>query len=105
MGGNFAPKYAVIEAITDESLESLVHRVLFEPLNLRATTLSWSGKETLPSADGHDHEGQPTVKDRSVRVNAAASLHTTLTEFAMFVTAVLRPLTDRTCYVARPKSA
>jgi hypothetical protein len=54
----------------------------------------WSGKENLAVAVGHNENGEPTEKALWPEMIAGASLHSTPTDFAKFMLAVMRPSAD-----------
>jgi CubicO group peptidase (beta-lactamase class C family) len=78
-----------LEVKTGERLEELVRREVFEPLGMEQSSFVWQEAYDSDSATGHDLIGDPVEKRRPESENAAASLHTTAREYALFLAAVL----------------
>ncbi|UCE01890.1 MAG: serine hydrolase [Candidatus Latescibacterota bacterium] len=89
-GEGFVYLAKVVELLTDEPLHELVQRLVIEPLGMTRSSLVWESRFKSNYATGHRDNGEPYEKQRPESANAAASLHTTATDFARFVAAVMR---------------
>jgi len=78
-----------IEEKTGESLEALARREVFEPLGMEQSSFVWQESYDVDAATGHDLIGDAVPKNKPDRENAAASLHTTARDYAIFLAAVL----------------
>ncbi len=88
-GEGFVYLAAVVERITGETTEAVVRRLVFEPLGMTASSLVWQARYETAKVFGHDLIGAVAGRNTPWRPNAAASLHTTATDYARFVTAVM----------------
>ncbi len=84
----------VLKKKTGKTLNELAKQYVFEPLNMTHSTFGWSEK----LATGHDelnHPIKPHEEDSEedseehAKENAAASLHTTASDYALFLQAVI----------------
>jgi CubicO group peptidase (beta-lactamase class C family) len=62
---------------------------VFRPLGMASSSYIWRSDFDARAATGHDADGQPVEKRKPTEANAAASLHTTARDFALFLSAVL----------------
>lgn len=90
-GEGYVYLQSVVERLTGQSLADHMRTSVLEPLAMPGSSYVWLRRYDQQSARGHDREGQPTEKGKPARANAAWSLHTTPTEFARFMIALLRP--------------
>jgi len=81
----------VVEAVTGQGLDDLVRREVFAPLGMKASSFVWRPEYDRTAAVGHDYLQLPVAKAKPTAANAAASLHTTVNDYARFVAEVLRP--------------
>jgi CubicO group peptidase (beta-lactamase class C family) len=88
-GEGFVYLQRVIEELTGEPLAELVRREVFQPLGMTSSSLVWKPDYDSLSATGHDLITQPVPKGKPEEANAAASLHTTAVDYALFLAAVL----------------
>jgi CubicO group peptidase (beta-lactamase class C family) len=79
----------VVEAATGETLEALVRRLVFDPLDMRRSSFVWRPDFDADHADGHDANAAPLALKKPPQANAAFSLHTTAADYARFMQAVL----------------
>jgi CubicO group peptidase (beta-lactamase class C family) len=80
----------VIETVTGEPLEAIMRREVFEPFGMARTDMTWQPRFESNFAIGYDEKGQPLGSNRHMHVRAAGSMHTTVEDFAKFVSAVSR---------------
>lgn len=78
-----------LEVRTGRRLEELVREQCFEPLGMSASSLIWQADYDAVAATGHDEVGGVANKFRPDSENAASSLHTTASDYARFLAAVL----------------
>jgi CubicO group peptidase (beta-lactamase class C family) len=88
-GEGFVYLQRVVEKTTGESLDEIVRREVFEPLEMKQSRFSWPEDEEPPLAAPHNQAGETLPKRPALEANAAASLHTTAEEYARFVVAWL----------------
>ena len=81
----------VIEAITGMSVNDFVAREVFEPLGMSASSYIWRDSYEPGAAVGHDYLQQPAPKTKPANANVAATLHTTVGDYARFLAEMLRP--------------
>jgi CubicO group peptidase (beta-lactamase class C family) len=80
----------VMEKVTGKPAIEYIKSVL-ELLEMRASSFIWTGKEKNPLACGHDEGGNPVEKKMWPEMRGSASLHTTSTDYARFMCAVMQP--------------
>ena len=78
----------VLEKISGKDLQTLAEEEVFIPLGMKNSYFTWSEKQQIGRADGHDKVGNP-VKRPIPEANGASSLHTTAKDFARFMLAWL----------------
>lgn len=78
-----------LERSTGLSLNELAEREVFEPLGMTRSSYVWRDDYEQLSATPHDITGRPVQKNKPRDANAAASLHTTASDYARFVVAVM----------------
>lgn len=79
----------VVEAVTSESLDTTLRRLVFEPLGMHRSSYTWQPAFEANYADPHDADTTPGSKIKPSAPDAAASLQTTGDDFARFLKAVL----------------
>jgi CubicO group peptidase (beta-lactamase class C family) len=93
-GTGFAILQSIVEIITGLPAVEYIQENILEPFGMKNSRLVWTGQEDLPVALGHNEKGEPTEKALWLEMIAGASLHSTPTDFARFMLAVMRPSTD-----------
>lgn len=81
---------AIVEKITGLSTNAFVKERVFEPLGMADSSYIWTADYDGRTASPHSLFGEPEPKGHPKRENAAASLHTTSRDFALFLLAVLQ---------------
>ncbi|HXV77779.1 MAG TPA: serine hydrolase, partial [Candidatus Polarisedimenticolaceae bacterium] len=88
-GEGFVLLQRALEQTTGETLDALTRREVFEPLGMVRSRFSWPEGTELGRVTRHDPVGRPQPGNEPRESNAAASLHTTASEYARFVVAWL----------------
>src|SRR5262245_12567958 len=88
-GEGFVWLQRVVEAITGDPTDVLLHRLVFEPLEMRQSSFVWQSAFDVNYADPHDAALVPDLKKKPATANTAASLQTTARDYARFLQAVL----------------
>jgi CubicO group peptidase (beta-lactamase class C family) len=88
-GEGFVWLQRVVEAVTGESLDATLRRLIFVPLGMHRSSYVWQPAYDANYADPHDAEMTPGPRIKPSEPNAAASLQTTGDDFACFLQAVL----------------
>lgn len=88
-GEGFVYLAKVVEHLTGDSLQEVVHRLVFEPLSMWNSSLVWEERFGENHAVGHRDDGRSYDKQHPEYGNAASSLHTTAHDYALFVAAVI----------------
>ncbi len=93
----------VVEYLTGETLDAFVRRTTFEPLGMTASGYVWRDAYDETSTIGHDRQGRPRKKRKPSEGNAAASLHTTASDYALFLAAMLDDTTAANTQMLTPE--
>lgn len=80
----------VVEHLTEETLDTFVRRTVLDPLGMTESGYVWREAYDETSTTGHDQQGRPRNKGKPSTGNAAASLHTTASDYALFLAAMLQ---------------
>jgi len=88
-GEGFVWLQRVVEAITGDPIDVLLHRLVFEPLEMRQSSFVWQSAFDANYAEPHDAALVPDLKKKPATANTAASLQTTARDYARFLEAVL----------------
>jgi CubicO group peptidase (beta-lactamase class C family) len=90
-GEGFLYLQRVIEHITGEPFNAFVKRTLFAPLGIAEASYEWQDAYQKNCAAAHDAQGK-VVTNRPLyhKANTAGSLYCSPTEYALFVTEILR---------------
>jgi CubicO group peptidase (beta-lactamase class C family) len=88
-GEGFLWLQQVVEAVTAESFNSVMARLVFDPLEMRRSSYVWRADFEADYARPHDAQLAPSDKRRPTRPRSAATLHTTAADYARFLLAVL----------------
>jgi CubicO group peptidase (beta-lactamase class C family) len=79
----------VVETISGESIDSMMQRLVFDPLEMRDSGYVWRPEFETNYAHPHDAALSPGIKVKPAVANTAYSLQTTAADYARFVQAVL----------------
>ena len=79
----------VVEQITGKPLNTYMAEAVFTPLGMTSSSYVWRADYDDRAATGHDADAQPRDKFKPKEPNAAASLHTTARDYAIFLDALL----------------
>jgi len=88
-GEGFVYLAKVLEQVTGKPLNEYMTEAVFQPLGMKSSSYVWRPDFDARTATGHDASGQPNEKQKPNEANAAASLHTTAGDYALFVEALL----------------
>lgn len=88
-GEGFLWLQQVVEAATGESFNSVMARLVFDPLEMRRSSYVWRADFEADYARPHDAQPTPSDKKRPTKPRSAATLHTTAADYARFLLAVL----------------
>ena len=88
-GEGFVYLAKVVEQLTGKPLNDYMTEAVFQPLGMNSSSYVWRPDYDARTATGHDASGQPGEKRKPNETNAAASLHTTAGDYALFVGALL----------------
>lgn len=101
-GEGFMLLQRVIEHLAQQSGEAFMQTRLLQPLRMARSTYLWNGESKLPLAIGHDEENKPGAKFMNTEMWASSSLHSTPSEFAQFMTAMMQPLAQDDFHLSSP---
>jgi CubicO group peptidase (beta-lactamase class C family) len=88
-GEGFTYLQRVVETLVQMPLDSFMRRVVFDPLHMTRSSYRWQSRFSANFAVGHDDYGTPRPPTRPAAAKAAASLHTTVADYARFLLAML----------------
>ncbi len=88
-GEGFVYLAKVVEQVTGKPLNEYMTEAVFQPLGMQSSSYVWRPDFDARTATGHDASGQRNEKQKPNEANAAASLHTTAGDYALFVEALL----------------
>ena len=88
-GEGFVWLQRVVEKITGQSLNEVVTRLVFDPLEMKQSSFIWRADFETDYAGPHDAQSAPGKKWRPAKPTSASSLHTTAADYARFLQAVL----------------
>jgi CubicO group peptidase (beta-lactamase class C family) len=80
----------VLEYMLNKSLEELMREKIFEPLGMNMSSYTWQPQYEQEYASGHNETGEIYKKDTDNEARAASTLETTLDDFTLFLTAVMK---------------
>ncbi len=89
-GEGFVYLSKVVERITGEPFNDFMKKTVFDPLGMADSSYVWREGYLAQAATSHSPLGMPTGQNRSTEPNAAASLRTTATDYARFLSAVMK---------------
>jgi CubicO group peptidase (beta-lactamase class C family) len=88
-GEGFVWLQRVVEAATGESLDGVMTRLVFDPLEMKQSSYVWRADFETNYARPHDAQSVPGDKQRPAKPRTASTLHTTAADYARFLQAVL----------------
>jgi CubicO group peptidase (beta-lactamase class C family) len=88
-GEGFVWLQGVVEATAGDPIDVLLHRLVFEPLEMHQSSFVWQSAFDATNADPHDAVLVPDLKKKPTTTNSAASLQTTARDYARFLIEVL----------------
>jgi len=89
-GEGFVYLAKIVEQISGETLDTFMKRTVFEPLGMNSSSYVWRSEYDSRKTFAHNSLGLLSERGKPERANAAASLHTTATDYARFVCAIIR---------------
>ena len=91
-GEGFVYLARVVEHITGEKLDVFMKRTVLDPLGMTSSSYVWQDSYDARKTFTHDNLGRVSGRGKPEQANAAASLHTTASDYARFVCAIYRSL-------------
>jgi CubicO group peptidase (beta-lactamase class C family) len=88
-GEGFVYLQKVVEQITGKPLNEYMNEAVFVPLGMHGSSYVWRSDYDARTAMPHDGAGVTEEKAKPNEANAASSLHTTASDYALFVEALL----------------
>jgi len=88
-GEGFVWLQRVVEVISGKPVDSVMQRLIFDPLEMRDSGYVWRPQFDANHADPHDGALVPGTKAKPMAANTAYSLQTTASDYARFVQSVL----------------
>ena len=89
-GEGFVYLQRVVERLTNQPLDQYIKTAVLEPLGMTNSSLVWQDRYDAMKATGHNTGGTPTGKRKPSQANAASSLHTTASDYAKFMIAIMK---------------
>ena len=89
-GEGFQLAQLVVETVTGKSLTVLTEEDLFGPLEMTRTSMVWEPRFESDFANGYDEHGHSLGPQKRSKPGAAGSMQTTLHDYAIFLSAVMR---------------
>ncbi len=84
----------VVEHLAGRALDELLQARVLEPLGMASSSFLWRDEYDERAAQGHDESGAVVDKWKPDEANVAYSLHTTPSDFARLVAAVMQPAAE-----------
>ncbi len=88
-GEGFVFLQRAVEKVTGKDLNAFMQEEVFDLLGMGHSSYVWRDEYDDLSATGHDALGRPQQKGKPRRPNAAATLHTTASDYARFLGALI----------------
>jgi CubicO group peptidase (beta-lactamase class C family) len=88
-GEGFVYMAKVIEHLTHEKFNDFMKKMVFGPLGMTSSSYVWEPGYENRKVSRHNSLGLPVDQNKPTEPNAAASLHTTVQDYARFVAAIL----------------
>jgi CubicO group peptidase (beta-lactamase class C family) len=89
-GIGFGKLQAVIEKVTNTSLENHIQETIFQPLKMQHSSFVWREDFADQTASGHDQNGIAMPTQPIAQAHAAFSLRSTVLDLAVFLQEFLR---------------
>jgi CubicO group peptidase (beta-lactamase class C family) len=80
----------VVETVKHRSIADLMEEKLFKPLRMNRTSMVWEARFDRDFANGYDEYGRSLGPERPTIPDAAGSMQTTLHDYAVFLSAIMR---------------
>ncbi|MFZ4545190.1 MAG: serine hydrolase domain-containing protein [Saprospiraceae bacterium] len=80
----------VLEHFLHQPLEEMMQQYIFKPLKMNNSSYTWQAKFEEDYCFGHNSSGELYEKDKDNDARAASTLETTLDDYTLFTTAVLK---------------
>lgn len=80
----------VLEYMLGKTLEQLMQEKIFIPLGMNMSSYTWQPKFEKDYCTGHNTSGEMYEKDKDNEARSASTLETTLDDYTLFTTAVLK---------------
>lgn len=80
----------VLEYMLGKSLEQLMQEKIFVPLDMKLSSYTWQPAFEKDYCIGHNANGELYEKDKDNEARSASTLETTLDDYTLFTTAVLK---------------
>lgn len=90
-GEGFGYLQQVVEHVMGQSLETFMQKTVLNPLRMSSSSYPWTIPDDADTVTGHDQQGKLLLPFTMVAPHAAASLHTTPSDYAHFLCAMLQP--------------
>lgn len=90
-GEGYVYLQTAVEHIVGQPLDTYMQETVLGPLGMEASSYRWAAPDDPSVARAHDRAGQPSEAYVSDRPEASSSLHTTPSDFARFLCAMLVP--------------
>jgi CubicO group peptidase (beta-lactamase class C family) len=91
-GEGFVWLQRVVERVTGDPLEAVMDRLVLGPLGMNRSGLIWRPAFDKNYADPHDAALVVREKSKPIEAKSASTLHTTASDYALFLRAVLSGL-------------
>ncbi|MBP5972901.1 serine hydrolase [Brasilonema sp. CT11] len=81
----------VVEEIIQQPLSEYLQKQILDPLGMNSSSFIWQPAYQTTASDGHDRQGKPIPTSKPKRVSVAGSLRTTASDYAQFLTVLMKP--------------
>lgn len=95
-GTGYVTLQRIVESITGEPLEQTLEENIFAPLGMTDSSVVWRDDYADRVAHGHHKKRGVLPKAKPQRANAAATLHTTIGDYAKFLSLFTTPYANET---------
>jgi len=80
----------VVEEVTHRTLEDVMRRRIYRPLDMRRTSMTWQPEYEADHALPHDTQNQPMMLRKRLTADAAGSMQTSIADFSRLIEAVMQ---------------